>query len=375
MNRQFQESKLNSTFSSVLTQKIKGLIESSVSFTLSGMSGVGGSFFLRFLSLQPFANFVYIDTYQLAEVNRLNYYQLILKELGETKNYLTEQEVMERCRERISELIESPKKLVLILNRFDQLTEQYSNQLFADLISLRNVSPEKVVFIFTSKRPFSEMLFDNITGDKINLFATTVYIKPYSAADIKQLLSLLGNSSWHSQESIDKAISLSGGHIQLLQLLLKSEQLVPPFMDQFVIYQLRELYSFLNYNQKKIVKKIAQGKQFGEMDPYLINIGMVNKIDEEYQLFSPLLRHFLIQENSIRMTDKERKLFRLLKQHLGKIVLKEQIFEYVWGENLEEASDWALTSLIYRLRKHSQVASQNYIIESHKKIGYLMIKS
>lgn len=374
--QKFIESKLDKDFSKGLVLKIKQLIKQSASFTLSGMPGVGGSFFLRYLALQDFAYFVYVDTYQLAEINKLNYYKLLLHELGGVNSTDSEQEIIEKCRERLGELVKTKKRVVIILNRFDQLKQYFNNQLFADLMSLRNIDLEKIVFIFTSNIPYPQILPENITADKINLLATTVHIKPFAISDLKKLIKILRLTSiWHSKEFIEKAIFLSGGHVQLLQLLLKSERLDPPFVDQYVKYQLRELFNYLNYNQKKQVKKIALGKLEFEVDPYLINVGMVVKNGNNFQLFTPLLKDYINSLSQDRMSEKELKLFKLLKNQLGKTVLKEEIFQKVWENNPEEASDWALTSLIYRLRKHPTLKSQNYTIESHKKLGYLLIKS
>ena len=48
-----------------------------------------------------------------------------------------------------------------------------------------------------------------------------------------------------------------------------------------------------------------------------------------------------------KLAQKEQKLFFLLQKDLGKIVTKDKIFEEIW----KDESDWALNSLIYRMRQ------------------------
>lgn len=371
---QFIESKLKPHFNSETLSIIKKLVDSSVTFTLSGMPGVGGSIFLRYLSLQKFAHFIYIDTYQLAEINRLNYYQQLLKELGGKETYGSEQEILEECRNRLGELAKSEHRIVIIFNRFDQLRSYFSDQLFADLMSLKNVNIEKIVFIFTSHIPYIEILPENISADKINnLFSKTVFLKPYSKPDLHQLLNI-SSSNIHTKEFTEKAIDLCGGHFQLLQLFLKSERLEPPFIDQFVKIQLKEIFEYLNYNQKKIVKKIALGKPISSVDEHLLGVGVVKKTGKTYELFTPLFTEFIKSNSSAKMSLKESKLYKLLKENIGKVVSKEQIFSTIWDKDPDNTSDWALSSLLYRLRKHPTITSQNIIIESYKKLGIMMLK-
>ena len=69
-----------------------------------------------------------------------------------------------------------------------------------------------------------------------------------------------------------------------------------------------------------------------------------------------------------------KKLFILFKKYLGRTISKDIIVEGIWGKDSEAATDWALNSLIYRLRKNQTFINQGYIIENDKKIGYKMTR-
>ena len=80
----------------------------------------------------------------------------------------------------------------------------------------------------------------------------------------------------------------------------------------------------------------------------------------------------------LRLPVKEARLFKKLKQHLGQVVSKEAIFNLLWPEDSQDydkASEWALNSLIYRLRKNPYFIQSGYVIENHKKEGFVLIKN
>lgn len=371
----FPESKLGPNFAKDTVKKLKQLIKDNTTFSLCGMPGVGGSIFLRYLSTQHFAHFIYVDTYQLSEITRLRYYQLLARELGAKTIPNQEQEVIETCRKALNKLSQNHKRIVIILNRFDHLKSYFSDQLFADLMSLRNVRLDKISFIFTGNKPYIEVLPESISADKRNLFSKTVFLPPYNQTDTEKLVIISTNTKLRSPEFLKKAIELSGGHYQLLQLFLKSERLEPPFIDHFVKFQLKEIYDLLNYNQKKIVTKLAQKRPVDDIDEYLLGVGIVKKSSTGYSLFTQVFADFILSNKPEKMSFKELTLFRLLKSNLGQVVTKQKIFDIVWADNPTEASDWALSSLLYRLRKHPTLEKQNLVIESYKKLGLMMLKA
>src|SRR5260221_120339 len=185
MKYHFREAQFSPDFRHEDVAKIKELIDHSITFSVAGMPGMGVTVFLRFLACQNFAHFIYVDAYALSEITKLELYQLLHNELGGTKKLKTEFEAIETCRSLLKELVKNDSRVVIILNRFDQLKKLFDNQLFSDLISLRNVKTDKIVLIFTGNKPYIELLPENIRGDMVNLFSKTLYLKPYSEADLK----------------------------------------------------------------------------------------------------------------------------------------------------------------------------------------------
>lgn len=371
---QFSESRLPEDFAKENMDKMKHLIDSSYSFTTLAMPGMGVSYLLRFLATRDFANFIHVDLYSLSNLTKHEFFRLLLHELGGKSRDKTDLEMLTECKKTLSDTAKKHPKIVLIFNRFDQLKKEFDETFFANLRALRDCAPGKIVLLFTAIKPLYETSPKAIGGANLNIFSKHLYLKPYSKYDLQQLLKI---TLTHKIPAIQlsKLIELSGGHSQLLHILINSEKKPNPLLDHFVKLQMKELLDYLNYPQKKQVKKIALRKTAGEIDDYLLGVGMVKKVKSGHTLFSSLLTEYIKSNLQLRLPVKEARLFRVLRNNFGKTVSYEEIFEYVWEEDLENATNWALDSLIYRLRKNPGFISFGYAIENHKKVGYILLQN
>lgn len=350
----FPESKLGSDFSKENLKNFKPLIDAGVSFVVHSMPGVGTSYFLKYLSTTNLAYFIHIDIYSLPELTQEEFYKLV------------------PTKQDLKKLSEKHEKIVIIFSRFDQLKKEFDQKFLSNLQSLAEVAPNKIVLIFTAIKPLYELAPEALTGGNLNFYSQDLYFKPYSKGDLKKLLSIIPHPPVEAK-ILDNLIELSGGHFQLLNIFLSSHKQQNLLLDQFVKMQMKGLVDYLDYSQKKQIQKISIGKKVEDIDEYLIGVGMVTKIGSEYRLFTPLLAEYIKANISVKLPVKEKLLFNLLRKNLGKVVSKDEIFANIWS-NSDGATDWALDALIYRLRKHSFLQSQGYIIESQKKVGYSLIQ-
>lgn len=376
MKYNFKEKKLGSEFCKEIIAAIKKLVDASVSFTVVGMPGLGISIFLRYVAAQPFAYFVHVDVYELSKLTRFELVKLLLKELGAYSNSKNYEQLLKACQKGLEDLVKTHKRVIIIFNRFDQLHNEFDISFFNNLRTLRDVDREKIVMIFAANKPLYMFAPQAIDKGNLNMYSKTLYLPPYSPQDLRRLLILNAPELTKDKASLEKALKLAGGHYQLLQLLLKSERLENPLLDYFIKAQLKILYDYLSYNQRKIVQAIALQKRVHTIvDEYLVDVGLIIKHTNTYRLFTPLLAEFVKSNIPLRLPVKEAWLFRLFKKNLGKVVTKDEIYEAVWPEDPVEASEWALNALVYRLRRNPTFAQQGYIIENHKKVGYVMIKT
>jgi len=363
------EAKLGSNFAQDKLQEFKKLIEAGVSFVAMSIPGVGASYFLKYLACQDWAYFVHVDLYSLPTLNQHEFYRMFLRDLGGKPSSKTDEQVFLETKALLKKLADTYEKIVIIFSRFDQLKNDFDANFLSNLQSLTTIQPSKIVLIFTSIKPLHEVAPDAITGGNLTFYAKHLYFKPYSKNDLKKLLKLEPEPTFKGNP--DKLIELAGGHNQLLHILLNSQKQQNLLLDRFVKMQLKELVDYLDYQQKKQIQKIALGKQT-EIDEYLLGVGMITS---NHQLFTPLLADYIKQNMPVKLPVKEKILFNLLRKNTGRTVSKDEIFQAVWEDDSENATNWALDALIYRLRKHPFIKSQGYIIESHKKVGYTLIQS
>jgi hypothetical protein len=345
----FKENKLGINFCNEDVIEIKKLIANSVSFSIVSMPGLGVSMFLRFLATQNIGTMIHLDINELTTLSKESLFNLLAKELGgEPKSVLVN-------------LVKKEKRIVIIFNRFERLKKEFSHEFFANLRSLRDIDKEKIVMIFTGDKPLTEIAQQSISGGNLNMFSKTYFLKPFSNQNL-DLLVKLNSPTIIKFPEYEKLLKLSGGHYQLLQLLTKSD-------EKAVDLQLKQLYEFLNYSQRKLLQRLSLNKSVKSFDEGLINYGYV----EKGRIFTPLLLDYIKKNTYLRLPALESKLFKLLKQKEGHLVNKDEIFNVLWPE--EEGSDWALNALIYRLRKNPTFSTSGYVIESQKKLGYFLVKN
>jgi len=374
----FQEATLGSNFASEQLKAVKEHILASLSFVVISMPGVGVSHFLKYLACQDFGLFFYVDSYSLPHLTKYDFYKRLLTQLGGKPGSKNEDQLFHQSRAILKDLAKKNDKIVIIFSRFDQLQKVFDHEFLGNLRSLVRIDRDKIVLIFTSTKPLTEVSPEAISGGNLGFYSQSLYFKPYSKEDLRKLLPLTSFKPT-DEATMDKMIELSGGHNQLLHILLNSQKENLQH-DQFVKMQMKDLINQLDYSQRRQLQKIALGKKVTEVDEYLLGVGMVRISSlqlptSSFQLFTPLLKEYIRRNLPVKLPVKESKLFKLLRKNAGKIVTKDEIFAEVWAEKPELATDWALDALIYRLRRHPFIQSQGYIIESYKKQGYTLVQS
>lgn len=380
----FPEAKLGPDFAKENLKNFRQLIDNGLSFVVVSLPGVGVSCFLKYLAMQDlsagrqgFTCFIHVDLYSLPTLSVHEFYKLLLSQLDGKPTAKSDEKLLEEIKTALKKLSEERGKIVIIFSRFDQLKSQFTSTFLSNIQSLTTVSNNPVVEIFTATKPLYEIAPEALTGGNLNFYSEQIYFKPFTKEDLKKLLKV-DSAKPVPPSTLNELLDLSGGHNQLLRILLSSQKQQNLMLDTFVKMQMKELIDYLDYQQRKTLQKIALGKPVTEMDEYLLGIGIVKKTNSGFELFTPLLSEYIKNNMPVKLPVKEGKLYKILRANLGKTVSKDEIFDEVWGSSekeLENATDWALDALIYRLRKHPFVQTHGYIIESHKKVGYTLIQT
>ena len=373
MKYNFLENNLPSDFAQLKVNEIKSHIENGESITTIAMPGVGVTHLMRFLTRIDNAYVTYIDVYDLTNLNKEEFYLQLLKNL-DTNTSKNEANILDVIKERLLELINEHGKVVIICNHFDQLVSESDTKLLKDIHQLTRVFPKKIVFIFTSNIPLYDFFPNEISPLSLSSYSRIYYFGLFKNADIRSIMNMRMSLTEEDQKRLEVIYPISNGHLQLTQMIYKSEFQENPVYDTYVRLVLSTIYDYLNFHRKQAVQKIAQNKYISNIDPYLINLGLVREEEGKQTFFTPLFAQFIQGFVSFKLPVKERKLLKLLKKHPGEVVDKDEIFDYVWQDSSEGATDWALNALIYRLRKNPQLKNSGYEIVSVKKQGYMLMK-
>lgn len=377
MKYSFKESHLSSDFCPEQVTDVKQLVNNSTSFTVVGLPGMGISMFLKFLVTQPWASFLHIDVYDLPELNKFELFKLLISTITPAKKSFDQTNLIPIFLTEFRHYLQKDKadRIVLVFNRFDRLSKEFNQNFFDNLRAIRDLDKERIVMIFSANKPIIEQFPDALHGGNLTMYSHSYYLKPYQNEHLKHLLRI-NAPAFLDSPNLEEALTLSGGHYQLLMLLLRSKYLTnSPLQDVSIKVHLEELYEYLNYSRRKILQKIALNKNVRSVDSYLLDIGYIVKVGKtEIKIFTPLLRDYIKSVVRLKLPAKEYQLYKLLKNRLGGVVTKEEIFNHLWRDNEDGATDWALNALIYRLRKNPTFSGSGYVIESYKKIGYQMVK-
>lgn len=275
----FKEKKLGKDFAKDKLKDFKTLIDRGISFVTMSMPGVGASYFLKYLATRDFAFFVHVDMYELPSLTQHEFFKLLLLELGGKPANKSSDELLQEAKTILKKLSQNEKKIVIIFNRFDQLKKEFDSRFLSNIQSLTNVAHGKIVEIFTSIKPLTEIAPEAVTGGNLNFYSENLLFKPYSIDDLKKILTI-DPGRLTTKENLERLLILCGGHNQLLHIFLSSqkEQLL---LDQFVKLQLKELVNYLDYTQRKQIQKIALGKKIDDVDEYLLGVGMVKRFTPE----------------------------------------------------------------------------------------------
>lgn len=359
------EYKLPVKFCSEVSAECSDYFHNSTSVNLVAMHSVGVSFFIRFLSIKNETyKFIHINSYELSDFTKEQFFEQFAKKSGQ---YDSDLDNLQQCRNNLGILCQKYDRIIIVINRLDRIYEIVDKTFMGNLRFLRETSLQKIVFLFVSSTPMLE-LGGAMHQTAANLHVSTVYFKPYSLIDLANISSIDGSPK--IPDRFDDAILLSGGHHSLFHTLLRCQSIDSPLSDSMVELVIKDIYYSLNGSLRRNLQETIS-KNNKKPDKFLLDVGFIKYSNGIYTGFTPLLEQYIRHHRQFNLPAKEKSLLRILKKNVGKVVSKHEIIDYVWHGKI--VSDWALNSLIYRLRKHQAFDSSRYQIVSLKKDGYMLI--
>ncbi|MEK7517093.1 MAG: helix-turn-helix domain-containing protein [Patescibacteria group bacterium] len=284
--------------------------------------------------------------------------------------------------------------------RFDRLKDAVTPELFGNLQGLRDITNQKLSYVFTSFRGLDFLSPSVFTKSSLSVFARNIFIKPGELEDIKIIFD-----SYKDRYKLPIPSSLENflfevvdGYVQYLHLALisfhergvkiRSKEDIFDFLsrDERIMLQSEEIWESLEHFEKNVLLKIEKGieptKDERKDASYLWDTGILIDKSGKNLLFSPLFSYYVRESQSskgnggnVELSKKEHLIFTFLKSKKDEICERENIIQAVWPE-VEElgVSDWAIDRLIARLRTKLKLQKSNFEIQTVRTRGYKIVE-
>jgi len=415
------------------SKKLGELLRHRHSVELIGMKRVGISNFLRFflykkgvveryISEDTAHLFIAVDLNDLVERELYPFWILTFKRLVDTveESQLLPSDVkkqistlfltsiqsrdsfltLENIRGAIHLIVEHNLLPTIFFLRFDRIKDVVNPAFFDNLQGLRDSTQLKLAFVFTSNRSLQELSPHALPGHLGTGFTDSLYLKPALPKDARWILDTF-EKRYQLQllsETKDMILTLSGGHVQYLQLSLlalhqeaqkvqKTIQELSHYLllDERIRLQSEEIWESLSGSEQKALQlwndKKTNTAELHTVGKYLWQTGII-AAQNTSSYFSPLFEDYSAKhktqkkEEVLDFTKKEYKLYSYLLEHIGELCEREKIIEEVWSEYSDYGvSDWTIDRLVARVRSKLKGQHASHEIVTIKTRGYKLVAS
>lgn len=381
---------------------------------LVGLPGSGKSMLLFHLSTSPEIlkfhlsenaknySFIYLDLNLLSEKSTNGALSFILSKLEEkpleTKDPIALVKKVETLIQEKS--LPADKKVVLIFDAFDNLSDASLSPLFQILKGIHNQNRFNLSFIFATTReiacpkalsPFGKL--GGLVCEKI------YYLPPLSQKDALWYLKTAEKQAGEKLPPLMErsVLALSGGSTRtikrLIQALSTSQKLEDlkenPTLDIHLNYYFEELLESLDSEKEALVNLIRGDTEPQDKEP-ILRLKNLYVLDPGNKFTNPLFLSFLKQKfgqgsrfsesiNDLfklqsRLTANECKALNFLTKNKNRIIPREELISAVWGENASlEIANHAVDQLLHRLKEKLQKSDPPVAIETVRGRGHRLI--
>jgi len=365
---------------------------------------------------------IYIDCNRMLAMSDHGFYELVLRCLQESSAQLaalpelvgayetlvspsSEFQVPLSFNRGLTAVLQSTRrKLILLLDEFDEPFSQIHSRVFLNLRALKDRHKTSLVFVTATSQPLTQQRSEDHCSEFCELFShQTWYLAPLTRPDVERFVRdymTVHDVDFHASD-IDFIYEWAGGHPRLLdgvcRLWSASLETALPTSDPLERWQLhRQVARHLRTDENlslecaKIWNKCSDAEQTELVglfkadqpsDPtvlaQLLRQHLLLKVEGKPQFFCRLISEY-VQRKAVHaqpdtsplwvdlasgevlvdgvavetLTNLEYRLMLLLFQNPEKIIDKYQIVSQVWGEAyIDEVDDARIEKLVSRLRQ------------------------
>lgn len=399
-----------------------------------GISNIGKSALLRLLAQtdvwtqelgeagQEFLA-VYVDCNRMLEMSGQGFYELVLRCLQESSPQLASLPELSAAYEMLvapasefqvplsfnrgltAVLQLTRRKLVLLLDEFDEPFVRIDSRVFLNLRALKDRHTNSLAFVTATEKPLTSQRPEDHCGEFCELFSHRSWrLAPLTRSDVDRFVQryMAAYETEFISADVDFMYEWAGGHPRLLEgvcRLLETaiENATVPLIDPMERWKLhRNVAKLLRTDENlliectKIWERCTEAEQSeliglfkadAEGDPLILSQLMrqhlLFKTEGKHQFFCRLMAEF-VQRKTLHLrpdatslwvdaergevfvngdpvdmlTNLEYRLMLLLFQNPDKLIDKYQIVTQVWGEEyIDEVDDARIEKLVSRLRQ------------------------
>lgn len=419
------------TYRTEQVAEIMNWVNAGESGVVVGGSGTGKSNLVGFLSsrsaeaITPYATdkaetfcFLHLDINSLPTLTELFFYRGLVQALQDVSSALGPdvQQAMQQLvqsgidwsdvfavlviLQKAHRLViqQAGKKVVWLLDRFDETCQRLDPQTLSSLRSLRDQFKGQLSYILFTRHPLAR-LREPREFDEFHeiVAANTCWVGPMVERDARWVVDQMADrlNTTFSEPVVDQLLKATGGlpaFLKLGCLALADGAVEPGESRQTWTEQLlsrgefrrncQEIWDDLTSAEQTVLLAISVGASKSQVDQealtYLKQVGLLMRSGDgaPVQIFSPILMTFVAQQRGktvgrleldqatgqvsrdgirldIELTTYENRLLTYLLQHSAEICEKDALVTAIWPDEYREAgiSDERLAQLIARLRR------------------------
>jgi len=288
------------------------------------------------------------------------------------------------------------KKVVWLLDRFDEACRQLDAQPLNSLRSLRDQFKGQLCYVVFTRHPLAR-LRDLSEIDEFHeiVAANTCWVGPMNERDarwiVRQMAARL-NATFTEAEMV-QLIKVTGGLPAFMKLaclalaegVLDKVDSVQTWAEQLLTRlefqrNCQEIWNDLLPEEQNVLSALSSGANETQVNPNILTyleqngLSVRNVSEEKVRVFSPIFENFILQQRDvapgileydpetgvvriggvpleIELTPYEHRLLAYFVRHLAEICHKDDLMQAVWPDEQGIGSDERLAQLVKRLRE------------------------
>lgn len=285
------------------------------------------------------------------------------------------------------------KKLILFVDGIDKMIRNNYWEIIDELAYIAQINLKTHVFVISETDITHSQFFTHYS--KRSLLCQNIQIIPrFDPSQAIPFMKYLSHE-WHVVLTPDQEKWITdncGGHlffiVEVFRQVAKNPHISYEDLNKIDTFLLKAKAIFSNFleDEQKVLISVANRYPIpltiDHSKNFLLKLGWIRQEKDIYTITVPLVKQYILGLTSVQqssfshlfvlLTKLERTVFENLVSNENKITKREDIGQYIWGDqHIEKYSDWAIDQLMHKLREKIRKANLPYEIVTKKGEGFI----